>query len=359
MGLGFLPSIGVVSGLANNAYQATHDAVADCIALYYPRGRCKLPIDTDALNGLASQLLCIIDKAGLGYDCNNLCQTAQAVPLLVVRCFSQLGITAPPTSEVTPLLFDDTMAGAAANGGIVPIWGWDCRTGAYVMLNGASGIRYFSVLGITTPPPSFVSSFLIDDTLSGASGNKGVPPLWVWNYRASAYSFVNPQPSYMQAVAKSLIWSYRGAQSGPQNAPSVAWVFDGSQPTVGALTASHLDIGSISAVNVDVFLNPDQNVNPSGPGQQYYQASAAAFLNAITHALVANITTATSATDFHVSYIVTPPITGKYTILVNDGLNVSSSKYIPSNITANGFDIAYHNTNGGVNPGGLEVTIYI
>ena len=183
---GFFPAAGVVASLANNARAAVNAAASGCAVLYYGRGKCRQQVDFDALNGIMSQLLCIIETTGRGYDCADLCQVAKSIPDLVERCFTSLSLTTVPDHLIVPFLIDDTVAGVTANGGVAALYGWNCHVGAYIMLNpqstAASAVRCFSSFtpGLTAPPSNFVGMILLDDRSS--------PPIvWYWNCTAGAY----------------------------------------------------------------------------------------------------------------------------------------------------------------------------
>lgn len=185
--MGFFPAYGVTAAAANNAYANVVAAVTGCVINWYPK-KCRVTVDTDALNGLMAETLCAIDKAGIAYDCNKPCQLAEAVPLLVVRCFSSYApaLTAPPATERVPILVDDIAADVTANGGVPPIWVWNCTAGAYEQINPVTGstpyVKCFSAFtpALSAPPATNVASILIDDTLT-------TPVVWVWNCKFGVY----------------------------------------------------------------------------------------------------------------------------------------------------------------------------
>lgn len=73
------PRSGVPAAQANRAYVPTITPVSGCDPKFYPTGNCQTRIDGEALNAVMSQILCVLDRAEIAYDCNSLCQLADAI----------------------------------------------------------------------------------------------------------------------------------------------------------------------------------------------------------------------------------------------------------------------------------------
>lgn len=75
---GIFPADGIAPSEAVNAYVPETPPVAGCVEQFYSPGCVRL-IDTSALNALISELLAVIDGAGIAYDCSKLTNLAAAI----------------------------------------------------------------------------------------------------------------------------------------------------------------------------------------------------------------------------------------------------------------------------------------
>lgn len=179
---GFFPMAGVPADQANNSYVplTVPGNEANCDINWYPAQRCVVKVDTDAINGIMAELLCMIDMAKIAYDCLDVCQLGKAARRLSVTCRSSItpapGVW-PPVAYTGDLLTDDT------DDTYPNIWYWDCNSNVYRAIVERAEVvcRSQLVEGPSFPPTTFQGKIIVDDI------NDATLTVWFWDCNSSIY----------------------------------------------------------------------------------------------------------------------------------------------------------------------------
>jgi hypothetical protein len=108
----FFPTGGVPAKSTLNAY--TPVIPSACTPKYYRSNSCRPTIDAIALNGHISQTVCLIDKAGLALNCDDPCQTFDAVATIAAEAAAATALKSCGGATIVPGTAVATCADLAA-----------------------------------------------------------------------------------------------------------------------------------------------------------------------------------------------------------------------------------------------------